>query len=442
MADRYLNLVNSPLGSAVATRVGLPKPAVLRRYKAGDPIVGGPVLVGATSGKPKAALTKLVTAAGAEVRTEAGEDDRWGALILDATSVARPSDLAGLREFFSGRLRSLLPSGRVLVLGRAADGADITVDATRQALDGIVRSLGKELQRGSTANLLLVEDEASLPTALRFFLSGRSAYVDGQPLRLGAGVAPSPKDWDQPLAGKTALVTGAARGIGAAIAGVLARDGANVIVADLQQAGEALAKVANRVGGTSLHLDVAAANAPERLLAYLEAQTDGLDILVHNAGITRDKLLANMKPEQWDSVIAVNLQSQLSINGALLDSTSLNPQSRVVCLSSTTGFSGNRGQTNYGATKAGVIGLVRASAGAFAAHGDSTINAVAPGFIDTEMTAKMPLATREVARRLSSLQQAGLPIDVAETVSFLSSPGAGGVNGQTLRVCGQNLVGA
>jgi len=252
----------------------------------------------------------------------------------------------------------------------------------------------------------------------------------------------APADWDKPLAGKTALVTGAARGIGAAIAGVLARDGAKVIVADLQQAGEALAKVANRIGGTALHLDVAAPNAPEKLLAYLESQTDGLDILVHNAGITRDKLLANMKPENWDSVIAVNLQSQLSINAALLSSKSLNDQSRVVCLSSTTGFSGNRGQTNYGATKAGVIGLVRSSASAFAAHGNSTINAVAPGFIDTEMTAKMPLATREVARRLSSLQQAGLPVDVAEAISFLSSPGAGGINGQTLRVCGQNLVGA
>ena len=442
MSDRYLNLVNSPVGSAVATRVGLPKPVVLRRYKAGDPLVAGPVLVGATNGKPKAALTKLVAATGVEVRTEAGDDDRWGALILDATAVQTPGDLAGLREFLSGRLRGLLPCGRVLVLGRAADGADITVDASRQALDGIVRSLGKELQRGSTANLLLVEDEASLVTAIRFFLSGKSAYVDGQPLRLGSGIAPAPADWDQPLAGKTALVTGAARGIGAAIAGVLARDGAKVIVADLQQAGEALAKVANRVGGTTLHLDVAAANAPEKLLAHLEAQTDGLDILVHNAGITRDKLLANMKPEQWDSVIAVNLQSQLAINEALLASSALNGQSRVVCLSSTTGFSGNRGQTNYGATKAGVIGLVRASAQAFAAHGDSTINAVAPGFIDTEMTAKMPLATREVARRLSSLQQAGLPIDVAEAVSFLSSPGAGGINGQTLRVCGQNLVGA
>jgi 3-oxoacyl-[acyl-carrier protein] reductase len=215
-----------------------------------------------------------------------------------------------------------------------------------------------------------------------------------------------------------------------------------VIAADLPQAGEVLAGVANRIGGTSLHLDIAATDAPDRLLAHLAAHTAGLDILIHNAGITRDKLLVNMKPEQWDAVIAVNLESQLRVNAALLGSDQLNEQSRVVGVSSTTGLAGNRGQTNYGATKAGVIGLVRASASAFAAHGRSTINAVAPGFIDTEMTARMPLATREVARRLSSLQQAGLPIDVAEAVAWLASPGAGGVNGQVLRVCGQNLVGA
>jgi 3-oxoacyl-[acyl-carrier protein] reductase len=442
MSDKYLNLVNSPLGAKVASTVGLPRPAVLRRFRAGDPILPGPALLGSATGPVAASLEKLVAATGAETRTAAEEGTRWGALILDAREVATPADLAGLRAFLTPQLRSLLPSGRVLVLGRAADGADIAVDATRQALDGIVRSLAKELQRGATANLLWVEDEASLESAIRFLLSGRAAYVDGQPLRLGPGVAPAPADWDQPLAGKTALVTGAARGIGAAIADVLARDGAHVIVADLAAAGESLAKVANRVKGTSLHLDVAATDAPDKLLAHLDAHTQGLDILIHNAGITRDKLLANMKPEQWDSVIAVNLESQLRLNAALLGSDQLNDQARVVCLSSTTGFAGNRGQTNYGATKAGVIGLVRASAEAFAEHGDSTINAIAPGFIDTEMTAKMPLATREVARRLSSLQQAGLPVDVAEAAAWLSSPGAGGVNGQVLRVCGQNLVGA
>ncbi len=442
MSDRYLSLVNSPVGSAVASRVGLPRPAVLRRYEPGAPLLPGPVLLGATGDGSTAQLRQTLTAAGAEVADGPREGARYGALVFDARAVANPADLAGFQSFFSGALRQLTPSGRVVVLGRAPGGGEVSVDASRQALDGIVRSLAKELQRGSTANLLLVEDEASLGSALRFLLSGKGAYVDGQPIRLDAGVAPEPSDWDQPLAGKTALVTGAARGIGAAIAGVLARDGAHVIAADLPAAGEALTKVANRIGGTTLHLDVASPEAPERLLAHLATHTDGLDILIHNAGITRDKLLANMKPDQWSSVIAVNLDSQLRINAALLDSDQLREQSRVVCLSSTTGFSGNRGQTNYGATKAGVIGLVRSSAAAFAKHGNSTINAVAPGFIDTEMTAKMPLATREVARRLSSLQQAGLPIDVAEAAAWLSSPGAGGVNGQVLRVCGQNLVGA
>jgi len=442
MSDRYLNLVNSPVGSAVASRVGLPQPVRLRRYVAGDPLLPGPAVLGSTSGKPTAALRKALTSAGAEVLDSIAEGDRIGAAVLDARSVATPSDLGALREFLAPAAKALGASGRVLVLGRLPDGKSVTADATRQALDGIVRSLAKELRRGSTANLLWVENEASLPSALRFFLSGKSAYVDGQPLVLGAGTAPTPKDWDQPLAGKTALVTGAARGIGAAIAGVLARDGAKVIAADLTVAGETLAKVANRLGGTALHLAVAALDAPQKLIDHLAAHTDGLDILIHNAGITRDKLMANMKPEQWDSVLAVNLESQLRINDALLASDQLNDQARVVCLSSTTGLSGNRGQTNYGATKAGVIGLVRSSAAGFAKHGASTINAIAPGFIDTEMTAKMPLATREVARRLSSLQQAGLPIDVAEATSWLASPGAGGVNGQVLRVCGQNLVGA
>src|SRR5262249_23725203 len=150
----------------------------------------------ATGGAVPAALKKALVATGADVRDASGADDSWGALVLDARRVATPADLAGLREFFAGNLRNLGSGGRVLVLGRIANGADPRVDATRQALDGIVRSIAKELRKGSTANLLWVEDEASLGSALRFFLSGKSAYVDGQPLLLGAGVAPAPKDWD------------------------------------------------------------------------------------------------------------------------------------------------------------------------------------------------------------------------------------------------------
>jgi 3-oxoacyl-[acyl-carrier protein] reductase len=333
-----------------------------------------------------------------------------------------------------------------VMLSTAAGAGDMPpIAAARQAVVGAVRSLGKELRAGATANLIQLSaphvSPAALESTLRFLLSGRSAYVDGQVIDLGNGPARAPDDWDRPLAGSVALVTGAARGIGAAIARTLARDGARVVCADLPAAGESLAAVANDIGGTTLAVDIAADDSPERIGTHLRQRFGGVDSVVHNAGITRDKLLANMKPEAWDAVLEVNLNAQLRINDALLGGGVLHPAGRIVCLSSTSGIAGNRGQTNYAASKAGIIGMVRATAPLLATSG-GTINAVAPGFIDTDMTRHMPLATREVARRLNSLQQAGLPIDVAEAVAWLASPGAGAVNGQVLRVCGQNLVGA
>ena len=169
-----------------------------------------------------------------------------------------------------------------------------------------------------------------------------------------------------------------------------------------------------------------------------------MDAVVHNAGITRDRMLANMDAARWDSVLAVNTTAQLAMNEAFLaeDARDVAGQGlRIVGLASISGIAGNRGQTNYAASKAGVIGLTAASAPVLAARG-GTINAVAPGFIETEMTAKIPLATREVGRRLNALQQGGLPQDVAETVAWLASDAAGGTNGATLRVCGQSKLGA
>ncbi|GMA24394.1 hypothetical protein GCM10025864_21530 [Luteimicrobium album] len=209
---------------------------------------------------------------------------------------------------------------------------------------------------------------------------------------------------------------------------------------DVPAAGDALAKVANQVRGTALQLDITAPDAGDRLLAHALERHGHLDVVVHNAGITRDKLLANMTPDRWDSVVGVNIAAQLRMNEQLLASGKLAEGARIVSLASTSGIAGNRGQTNYAASKAGVIGMVRATGPLLAPTG-GTVNAVAPGFIETEMTAKIPALTRQVARRLDSLQQGGLPVDVAETIAFLASPVAGGVNGQVVRVCGQNLVG-
>ncbi|MNZ60317.1 3-oxoacyl-[acyl-carrier-protein] reductase FabG [compost metagenome] len=272
---------------------------------------------------------------------------------------------------------------------------------------------------------------------MRFFLSPKSAFVSGQVLRLQA-CATQVQDWTRPLAGRKALVTGAARGIGAAIAETLARDGAEVVLLDVPQAKTDLEALAARLGGRSLALDICAADAAAQLL---EGLPGGIDIVVHNAGITRDKTLANMTPEYWDSVLAVNLKAPQLLTQALFDSGALHDHARIVLLASISGIAGNRGQSNYAASKAGLIGLAQAWAPKLAARG-SSINAVAPGFIETRMTAAIPFALREAGRRMSSLGQGGLPQDVAEAIAWLVQPGSGAVNGQVLRVCGQAVMGA
>jgi 3-oxoacyl-[acyl-carrier protein] reductase len=265
--------------------------------------------------------------------------------------------------------------------------------------------------------------------------------VSGQPVRIGAGPVEAPADWERQLDGKVAVVTGASRGIGEAIAEVLAREGAHVVALDVPAQGEALTEVANRIEGSALQLDITAADAPRALADHLRERHAGVDVVVHNAGVTRDKTLGRMSEDQWDMVLDINLSSQERIDDLLLGEDVLRPGGRIVSVSSVSGIAGNRGQVNYATSKAGVIGLVDATAPRVADR-PATINAVAPGFIETQMTAAMPLATREGGRRLNSLSQGGLPVDVAETIAWLASPGSGGVNGNVVRVCGQALIGA
>jgi 3-oxoacyl-[acyl-carrier protein] reductase len=441
MGDRYANFANSGLGRGVVKRLGLPDPPRLRRFSAGQPLTDGPVLLGAApGGRLAATVGKLLEAAGVEVVETAAEGARYGALVLDATGITDSTQLRALYDFFHPAARSGRTSGRVVVLGTPPSSAANPREATAQrALEGLTRSIGKEFGRGITSQLVYVEPggEGAIESTLRFLLSGRSAYVSGQVIRIGAGTPPVPADWDRPLDGKTVLVTGAARGIGAAIARTFARDGAEVIALDIPAAGDALAAVANDVRGRALQLDLTAPDAPERLAERLT----GLDIIVHNAGITRDKTIARMDESRWDSVLDVNLSSQERINDLLLDRDLINSGGRIIGVSSMAGIAGNRGQTNYATSKAGVIGLVQSMAPVLAGRG-ITINAVAPGFIETAMTAKMPMMLREAGRRMNSMSQGGLPIDVAETISWFASPGSATITGNVVRVCGQSLLGA
>jgi 3-oxoacyl-[acyl-carrier protein] reductase len=444
--DTLRDLSQNPL----VQRLGVPRIPVLRRYSPGQPLLDGPALVSAVgAGRYAEQIRALLKDAGV---ADAGAEGKVAAAVLDATGARTLGDLAAAREILTPAVRRLAPSGRLLLLGPEPDPADVEASAVAQAFDGIVRSAGKEVRAGATANLLVMHPDAppaAADSAVRFFLSARSAYVDGQVVHIGVPVGPaqdpigmgSPAEVDRPLAGRVAVVTGAARGIGAAIADTLARDGATVVAVDIPAAGEALARVANRTGGSALQLDITAPDAAERLLAHLRERHGRVDVVVHNAGITRDKLLANMDADRWNAVLAVNLRAQLAINDALLASDVLSDTGRIVCISSTSGIAGNRGQANYAASKAGVIGMVRALAPRLAERG-ATINAIAPGFIETEMTGKMPLGTREAGRRINSLRQGGLPVDVAETVGWLAQAESGGVTGQVVRVCGQSLLGA
>ncbi|GAA5165824.1 3-oxoacyl-ACP reductase [Pseudonocardia eucalypti] len=434
MTDTYARLVNGGPGAALSRRLGLPRPVPLRRYTPGQPLVDGPVLVGAV-GKPRFAgqVRELVPEA------DSGEGT-LGGVVLDAAGLARVGELAGVREFLRPALRRLGRCGRLVVLGSPPERADsVESAAARQALDGLVRSVAKELRDGATANLVLAEDGADLGSTVRFLLSARSAYVDGQVIRV-ASAERTPAPEDPPHAGRVVLVTGAARGIGAAIAEVFARDGATVVCLDVPAQGEALGTTANRLGALAVQLDITAPDAPARLVRHLRERQGGVDVVVHNAGVTRDKLLVNMDEARWDTVLAVNLRAQLDLNEALLAGP-LRDGGRIVSVASTSGIAGNRGQANYAASKAGVIGMVRALAPVTASR-SITVNAVAPGFIETEMTGAMPLATREAGRRINSLRQGGLPVDVAETVAWLAEPSSAGVTGQVVRVCGQSMLGA
>ncbi|WZH53543.1 MAG: 3-oxoacyl-ACP reductase [Nocardioides alkalitolerans] len=445
MTDRYQSFVASPVGKILVKNLGLPSPVALDRYVEGAPLVDGTVLVGGR-GRLVEQLPETLDSLGITSASLAEDGASYKGLVFDATGLTTPEDLRALRDFFTPVLRSLKASGRVVVLGTTpADTTSTDERIAQRALEGFTRSLGKEVGRGSTVQLVYVAPgaENAVDSTLAFLLSPKSAYVSGQVVRIGATgtteAEPVP-DLAKPLAGKVALVTGASRGIGEQIARVLHRDGATVVGVDVPQAASDLVALVKELDGDHIALDITAKDAPQRIAQHVLGKHGGVDIVVHNAGITRDKKLANMKEDRWDSVIAVNVAAPERITAELLEQKAIRPNGRVIGVASIAGIAGNVGQTNYAASKAGVIGLVEALAPELT--DGITINAVAPGFIITQMTAAVPFATREVGQRLNAMAQGGLPVDVAETISWFASPGSTAVNGNVVRVCGQMMLGA
>ncbi len=369
--------------------------------------------------------------------------ERIDALVVDATGLCKISDLSSVYAFAHDWIRSLKPCGRVLVIADGP-GAEPGQAAVSRALEGFTRSLAKEVgRRGVTANLLWLAgaEPELLVGPVRFLLSSRAAFISAQPLSLHSGVG-NDAFQARPLAGKQALVTGAARGIGLATAQALAREGARLTLVDHPASAGPLSQVARALEGQTLLVDLARDEAPGQLCEHVAAN-GGVDIVVHNAGVTRDRTLARMSAEEWATVLDVNLKAVVATTDGLLATELLRASGRIVLLSSVGGIAGNPGQCNYAASKAGLIGYARAVALQLEQAGrGQTINAVAPGFIETRMTQAMPAMLQQAARRLSALNQGGLPGDVAEAVAFSASPAAGGMNGQVLRVCGGALIGA
>ena len=444
MSDPLSWLVDSALGRSFLEKLGVPVPTALPRLGAAlsvQPLRGKHIHVGGLGAGVELATRLTMLGAVPVLRGDGERSSPIDGLVFDASALATASGLEGLRSFLGPRVARLGAGGRVLVLGAADDEGTVEERAAQSALGGFTKSLARELERkGATANLVRIRGatEDGIGPAASFFLAERSAFVTAQTLTIEVAEGDQAQAGEKPLAGQTALVTGAAQGIGAATAVALAREGALVVCVDRPSEREALDVLVEKIDGRALSADLAS-QAALPLLAESITARGPLDIIVHNAGVTRDRTLARMNEAEWRAVLDVNLRAILTLTPLLVPA--LRDGGRIISLTSVTGVSGNVGQTAYGASKSGVMGFTRAMAWSLAPQ-RITVNAVAPGFIETRLTARLPFAIREAGRRLSALGQAGRPEDVAEAILFLTTPLAQGISGQTLRVCGGSLLGA
>lgn len=446
MSDPIGAAARNPFARSVAQQIGVSLPPVLKRGRGpltATPLSGRSAHVAALTGGAIAIRARhALQQAGADFPT--GPKARFDVLVLDATDADTMDAYLRLRDVAQPAVKQLASGAHVVVLGRPRGvGAGDEAEACRAALEAFTRSLAKELGRkGSTANMVRIAEGAEdrFDAPLRWFAGDRSSWVTTQALDVTTATPWDDVDpVDRALAGKTAVVTGAARGIGAATARRLAEEGADVIVLDRPEDLDAAEALAAEIGGTAFGADVRAADTPQRVATML-AELGGADIVIHNAGITKDRTFKRMSDLEWSLVLDINLAGAIRMQRAI-EAGALNDGGRVIGLASVVGIAGNPGQAAYASSKAGFIGWAVGAAPRLADRG-ITVNAIAPGFIETRMTAKIPPMIREGGRRLSALSQGGLPVDVAEAITMLCSPGAAGITGQTLRVCGGALVGA
>lgn len=444
MQDLYQSFANTFLGKRLLSRLNFPIPCPLRRHSPAHPLIEGPFLVSTESAGILNAIAQLDPDIQFHKFTQEnltlGFDTCYQNVLVDARPVRSAGQLSDIYRLFHRLTGYVKENGNILIITTKTE--DPMHAATQQAIVGFMKSLAKELGKfGITVNNILVNPNAEtfLQTSLLYLLSRKSAYVSGQTLEISKGRKFPKPDWQKPLQGQTALVTGACGGIGQSIVRSLAADGAQVLCLDTHTYKPQIKKLAEAVQGHALALDITKPNAAGRIQEEIQNTFGKLDILVHNAGITRDKTIARMTLPLWQQVLDVNLESPLLITQRLIETQTLaQQQSRVIFISSITGLAGNYGQSNYSASKAGILGYMHALN---QSHKHILANAVAPGFIETSMTAQMPLPIREVAKRMNAMAQAGLPTDVAQAVSFLTHPASSGVRNQTLRVCGLALVG-
>lgn len=386
----------------------------------------------------------------ASIAAAAAQGDRRPLLLVARLEAATDGDLAA--DFVDGAAgTTLLGIGQAVAAAPRHSRLVAVVDepanaSAHQAMlaaatAGLLRSLHKELgPLGSTCHLLRLAgaDPLAVADVAGFLLSPASAFLTALDLRLGADIGPRVE-----ADGRVALVTGSARGIGAAIARRLASVGWRVLVNDIapaRPAAEATVQGIADVGGAAefVAADCSSVAGAEAIAAAVRAH-GRLDAVVHNAGITRDRTVRRMAGEQWRQVLAVNLYAMERVQNAV--DPYLQPGAGIAMLSSVMGIAGNFGQCNYTASKAGVLALMRIWSERLAARG-VRCNAIAPGFIVTEMTAQVPVFNREMAKQLTALLQPGLPEDVAELAAFLVHPVSRAVTGQTLRCDGGMAFGA